>query len=88
VSNLQGGLSPFAGLAGGPNRTTIAETDMKRGRFIKALALVAGAGVPLITSVTCDPYTGLDFYRDDDYGDYYYDGYDDYYYGDCFWFCF
>ena len=64
---------------------------MKRGRLIKGLVLMAGAGVPLITSVTCDPYSGVyDFYRDDDYEDYYYDDgyYVDYYYDDCFWFCF
>jgi hypothetical protein len=66
---------------------------MKRGKLIKALAVVAGAGAPLITSVTCDPYYGFDFYRDDDYGDYYDDYYyDDYYadfyYEDCFWWCF
>ena len=55
----------------------------------------AFAGIPLITTVSCDPYGGtFAFYRDDDYDDYHddffdwfsYDDdyyYDDYYYDDC-----
>lgn len=46
--------------------------------------------MPLVTSATCDPVTGaLDFYRDDDYDDYYYEDvyvYEDYY--DCYFFCY
>ena len=63
---------------------------MKLRKWIKGMVLMAAAGVPLITSVTCDPYYGFDFYRDDDFDDYYYDDgyYVDYYYEDCYWFCF
>ncbi len=53
------------------------------------VGLACGA-IPLITTATCDPYTGfLDIYRDDD--GYYYDSgyYDVYYYDDCdIFFCF
>jgi len=51
------------------------------------VALACG-GIPLVTTATCDPYTGfLDVYRDDD--SFYYDGYytDAYYvdyYDDCY----
>ena len=69
---------------------------MARRKLKTWLIAVACGGCPLITSATCDPYTGvLDFYRDDDahyyddgyyYDDYYYDGY---YEEDCFlFFCF
>ena len=73
----------------------------------KATALAIGlafAGIPLITTATCNPASGtFDFFRDDDdygvwdvfvddgwyYEDYYYD---DYYYDDYHyddcWFCF
>jgi hypothetical protein len=45
---------------------------------------LAMAGIPLITTVSCDPYGGLSFYRDDDYDDCYF--WDDCYYNDCyFW---
>ena len=48
-----------------------------------ALAL---AGVPLITTVSCDPYTGaVNLYRDDDFDDYgFFDVFieDEYYYDD------
>ena len=68
-------------------------------KTIKAWCLaLATASTTLVTAVTCDPYTGfLDFYRDDDSGDYYYDDfyyddgfyYDDpFYYDDCFFDCF
>ena len=62
----------------------------KTKRLFVALAF---AGIPLITTATCDPYRGtFDFFRDDDYhdrgfvdwffyDDYYYDDY--YYYDDC-----
>ena len=72
-------------------------TRSKIRRLFVALA-VAAAGIPLVTSATCDPYYGtLDIYRDDDhdrgildwfvddvyyYDDCYYDCYDDYYYED------
>ncbi|MGB2984888.1 MAG: hypothetical protein WBE26_03315 [Phycisphaerae bacterium] len=58
----------------------------------RVLAALAFAGIPLITTGSCNPYSGtLDFYRDDDYDDlgffdvfieddYYYD---DWYYDDC-----
>ena len=59
-------------------------------KTIKAWCLaLATASTTLITAVTCDPYTGfLDFYRDTDSGDYYYDDYyyDDYYYDDGFYY--
>lgn len=54
------------------------------------LALAIGA-TPLVTTATCDPYTGaLDFFRDDDYDSYYYEDVYvvDGYYDDCYWFCF
>ena len=61
------------------------------------LVALACGGFALITSATCDPYTGaFDFYRDDDAG-YYDDGYyyddwyyydDGYYYEDDCFFCF
>ncbi len=59
---------------------------------------LATASTTLVTAVTCDPYTGfLDFFRDTDSGDYYYDDYyyddgfyfdDPFYYDDCFFDCF
>ncbi len=61
----------------------------KTKRLFVALAF---AGIPLITTVSCDPYRGtFDFFRDDDYhdggffGGLFYDDYyyDDYYYDDC-----
>ena len=59
----------------------------------KSLILaVAFAGIPLITTASCDPYRGsLDIYRDDDYHDSWFDVivddwfYDDRYYDDCGW---
>ena len=68
-------------------------------KTIKAWCLaLATASTTLITAATCDPSTGfLDFYRDDDSGDYYYDDfyyddgfyYDDpFYFDDCFFGCF
>lgn len=57
------------------------------------LVALACGGAPLLTTATCDPYTGfLDIYRDDDV--YFYDGYYadayyvDYYDGCDFFFCF
>ena len=66
----------------------------------KARAIVIGlafAGIPLVTTATCDPRTGtFNLFRDDD--DYYYDDgffydeivyFDDYYFDDCSFFdCF
>lgn len=48
------------------------------------LAVVAAAGVPLVTSARCNPYAGtLSVYRDRNFGflDWFID--DDYYYSDC-----
>ena len=64
--------------------------NVARNNFKKWLVALACAGIPLVTTATCDPRTGgLDFFRDDDgYDDgYYYDGgyYVDYY-DDCFFF--
>jgi hypothetical protein len=62
-----------------------------RSKIKQWLVLSALGGVPLITSATCDPVTGVfDFYRDDDFDDFYYDDYyfDYYYYDDCFFDCF
>jgi len=61
-------------------------------RFKKATLLLVGmaaAGVPLVTTATCDPYTQtLQIYRDDDYRDrdwgvfdFFFDNDD--YYSDC-----
>jgi hypothetical protein len=57
------------------------------------LVALACGGIPLLTTATCDPYTGfLDIYRGDDV--YFYDGYYadayyvDYYDGCDFFFCF
>ena len=51
---------------------------------------LACAGIPLVTSATCNPQTGgWNFFRDDD-GGYYYDDpyyYDYGYYDDCFFDC-
>ena len=52
---------------------------------------LACAGIPLVTSATCNPQTGfLNFFRDDDGGYYYDDGYyyDYGYYDDCYFECF
>ena len=61
-------------------------TWAKAKRLVVSLAC---AGIPLITTASCDPYRGtLDIYRNDDYEDY---GYldvivDDWFYDDCyFW---
>jgi len=61
---------------------------MARKRVKALLVALACGGVPLVTSATCDPATGvLDVFRDDDnYGYYYDDYYVDYYYDDCFFF--
>ena len=68
----------------------------RRNRILKWVLAVAAAGTTFVTTGTCDPYTGfLDFYRDDDAGDsffedvFYDDGYyyDEPYYDDCL-FCF
>ena len=65
---------------------------MTRRKLKTWLIVLACGGSPLITSATCDPYSGvLDFYRDDDA--YYYDDwyYDDYHVADCLlfpFFCF
>lgn len=63
----------------------------KAKRLLMALA-VAVAGIPLITTATCDPYYGVfDFYRDDDYGR---DGgvldwlIGDLFYDDCYYDCY
>ena len=64
--------------------------DMARNTGKRWLAALAVAGIPLVTSATCDPQTGaFDFFRADNGG--YYDGYysDVYYvdtYDDCFFF--
>lgn len=57
------------------------------------LVALACGGAPLLTTATCDPYTGfLDIYRNDD--TYFYDGYYadayyvDYYDGCDFFYCF
>jgi len=42
---------------------------------------VSMGAIALVTAVSCDPYYGLDFFRDDDEGEYY----DDYYYGDYYY---
>jgi len=59
---------------------------MTRKKMGSILAVLAIGGIPLVTSATCDPVTGvLDIFRDDDYYDYYYD--DVYFvedYGDCY----
>ncbi len=62
---------------------------MARGNLKKWLAALAFSGIPLVFNATCNPQTGFfDLFRDDDYGDYYYDDgyyYDDYYYyDDCY----
>ena len=72
---------------------------MRIKKSIKAWCLaLATASTTLITAVTCDPYTGfLDFYRDTNSGDYYYDDYyyddgfyydDPFYFDDCYFDCF
>ena len=73
---------------------------MNRTKVRTLLAILAFAGIPLVTTGACDPVRGtFDFYRDDDHGvydvivddGYYYDDYyyydDPYYYDDCYW-CF
>lgn len=62
---------------------------MTKRRFAWVLAVLAGA-MPLVTTATCDPVTGaFDFFRDDDFGDYYDDYYyDDYYYEDYYYDCY
>ncbi len=73
-------------------------------RKTRAVAIIlALAGMPFVTTATCDPMSGtFDFYRNDDQcdgflGDFlcdvgYYDDYDDdCWYGDCYddcWYCF
>lgn len=59
---------------------------MTRKTIKRWLVGLACAGVPLVTSATCNPRTGvLDFFRDD--GGYYYtDAYYVDYYDDCFFF--
>jgi hypothetical protein len=66
-------------------------------RFKRTMVLAAAAafaGIPLVTTATCDPYTRtFTFYRDDDYeGDDwgFFDLfiYDDYYYPDCSYGCY
>jgi hypothetical protein len=58
------------------------------------LVAVACGGAPLLTTATCDPYTGfVDFYRNDDSyccdDGYYTDAYYVDYYDDCgFFYCF
>ena len=39
---------------------------MNRHRRLKVCIAIALAGVPLITSVGCDPYHGFSLFRDDD----------------------
>ena len=63
----------------------------KTKRLGRLIALALG-GIPLITTATCDPYTGtFDLYRDDDFHHHsFFDGY--YYeeyvvYDDCFFSC-
>lgn len=66
-------------------------TKRKRGFLLLGCAL---AGTPLITTATCDPYSGaFDFFRDDDYGDHNFfddvlNGFDDWgwdsHHGGCF----
>jgi len=57
---------------------------------LRSLWLVALGVMPLVTNATCDPVTGaFDFFRDDDYDDYYYEDVyvvDPYY--DCYFFCY
>lgn len=43
---------------------------MKAGNAKRILIAVALGGIPLITTVSCDPYTAaVRVFRDDDYGD-------------------
>ncbi len=68
---------------------------MKRTSGWKAwLAVIAFGGVPLITTATCDPYSGaISIFRDDDFGRF--DGFftdeivvfDDFGFGDCYFEC-
>jgi hypothetical protein len=63
---------------------------MTRKNIKRWLAAMAVAGIPLVTSATCDPQTGaLDFFRADN-GGYYDGGYTDVYYvdpySDCYFF--
>ena len=56
------------------------------------LAAMAAAGIPLITTATCNPYSRtLSLFRDDDYRDRDFgilDWFiDDYYYSDCWYDC-
>jgi len=65
---------------------------MKRmAKRLGRLVTLALGGIPLITTATCDPYTGtLDFYRDDDSYHGWFDGfyYEEYVvYDDCFIIC-
>ena len=57
---------------------------MKPTKRMTGLLGIALGGIALVTTATCDPYSGaFDFFRDDDgfyYDDYYYDDvYVDYY---------
>lgn len=62
---------------------------MFRKKAIATFVALAFAGIPLITTASCDPYTRtFDFFRDDDNYDYYHDDYiyyDDYYYDDYYY---
>lgn len=53
----------------------------------RLILAVAFAGIPLITTASCDPYRGtLDIYRNDDYDDGWFDVItDDWFYDDCYW---
>ncbi len=57
---------------------------LKKLSLLKTFLIVfACGGVPLVTNVSCDPYYGFSFFRDDD-SDYYYD--DGYYYDDSYYY--
>ena len=64
------------------------------GKVKRLIAVVALAGIPLVTTASCDPYTGrLEIYRDDDHHhrDWgFFDIFvsDDYYYDDCYYGCY
>ncbi|MFQ5494567.1 MAG: hypothetical protein ACE5EX_04220 [Phycisphaerae bacterium] len=55
-------------------------------RFKRLLLVVLASGVPLVTTVTCDPvYGALGFYRYDDYDGF---GFIDVFVDDCYFDCF
>ena len=66
---------------------------MRVNKFKAAVVGLACGVAPLITTATCDPYTGaFDLYRDDDfrYGGFFFDEfivYDEHYVDDCSWWC-